>query len=63
MKQLYMHGLSGLNVINLSMLRKTLCYRHLHISENFLRYLFSVCLVYYADDCMKSVFLLLHVFI
>jgi len=50
-----------LNVKHLLMLQKLKFYRHLHLSENFLHNLLCVCLVHNVDDCMKSVFLPLHV--
>ena len=55
------HGLGRLNVKHLFMLRKIKFYRHLYLSENFLHNLLCVCLVHNVDECMKSVFLPLHV--
>jgi len=46
------HGLGRLNVKHLFML---------YLSENFLHNLLGVCLVHNVDECMKSVFLPLHV--
>jgi len=55
------HGLGRLNVKHLFMLRKIKFYRHLYLSENFLHNLLCVCLVHNVGECMKSVFLPLHV--